>query len=172
LTATDLARLRGRIAEAEGDLAQADVHYATGAASPTAEPYARGRVLLAHGQLLRRRGRHADAVERLRRARAEFAVLGALPDVHLCDEELDACGERAATRADDHAGLTAAELSVAHLVTAGLSNKEAAARLYVSAKAVEYHLGHIYAKLGITSRRQLADRLSAGRGESSPIARS
>jgi DNA-binding CsgD family transcriptional regulator len=50
---------------------------------------------------------------------------------------------------------------VAQLVADGLSNREAAAQLYISAKAVEYHLGHIYAKLGITSRRQLASRLRA-----------
>ena len=49
---------------------------------------------------------------------------------------------------------------VAHLVAQGLSNRETADRLYVSVKAVEYHLGHIYAKLGISSRRQLAGRLA------------
>jgi len=42
-----------------------------------------------------------------------------------------------------------------------VSNREVAARQYVSVKAVEYHLGHIYAKLGITSRHQLADSLTA-----------
>jgi DNA-binding CsgD family transcriptional regulator len=45
------------------------------------------------------------------------------------------------------------------LVARGLSNREAAAELYVSAKAVEYHLGNVYAKLGIRSRRELRDLL-------------
>ena len=47
----------------------------------------------------------------------------------------------------------------ATLVAAGRSNREVAAELYLSVKAVEYHLGHIYAKLGIASRRQLGDAL-------------
>jgi DNA-binding CsgD family transcriptional regulator len=79
-----------------------------------------------------------------------------------CDRELASCGLRAPAGAGrDLLGLTAAELTVAHLVAQGLSNREVAARQYVSVKAVEYHLGHIYAKLGITSRRQLADSLTA-----------
>ena len=57
------------------------------------------------------------------------------------------------TRIDEHASLTPGELSVAHLVAQGLSNREVAARLYVSPKTVEYHLGYIFAKLHITSRR-------------------
>ena len=77
-----------------------------------------------------------------------------------CDEELSACGVVPKRGGVDALGLTATELTVAHLVAQGLSNRETAARLYVSAKAVEFHLGHIYAKLGITSRRQLAGRLT------------
>ena len=51
--------------------------------------------------------------------------------------------------------LTDRERDVALLVARGLSNPEVAAQLYVSRKAVEYHLGNIYAKLGIHSRREL-----------------
>ena len=47
---------------------------------------------------------------------------------------------------------------MARLVASGLSNKQAADRLTVSAKAVEYHLANIYAKLGMSSRSQLAAR--------------
>src|SRR3954454_21802787 len=126
-------------------------------------------MLLAHGRLLRRTGRAAAAAERLRAARTLLAELGAVPDVRVCDDELTACGERPTPAADDRLGLTGAELSVAHLVAQGLSNREVAARLYVSPKTVEYHLGHIYAKLDISSRRQLAGRLSGHRAESSPI---
>jgi len=52
---------------------------------------------------------------------------------------------------------------VAHLVAAGKSNREVGEELYLTTKAVEYHLGNIFTKLGIRSRHQLASRLS-GRG--------
>jgi DNA-binding CsgD family transcriptional regulator len=52
--------------------------------------------------------------------------------------------------------LTRAELEVAKLVSEGLGNKEVAARLFVSPRTVQAHLTHIYTKLGLTSRVQLA----------------
>jgi DNA-binding CsgD family transcriptional regulator len=55
--------------------------------------------------------------------------------------------------------LTETERSVAELVAGGLTNREAAAQLFLSWHTVDAHLRHIYAKLGITSRVQLA-RLS------------
>ena len=53
-------------------------------------------------------------------------------------------------------GLTAQELKVALAVAEGASNREAAAALFLSPKTVEFHLGNIYAKLGLRSRAQLA----------------
>jgi predicted ATPase/class 3 adenylate cyclase/DNA-binding CsgD family transcriptional regulator len=53
------------------------------------------------------------------------------------------------------ASLTPAELDIVNLVCEGLGNKEIAARSFVSARTVQAHLSHIYAKLGITSRVQL-----------------
>jgi len=50
---------------------------------------------------------------------------------------------------------------VARLVARGQSNREVAAELYVSVKAVEYHLGHVFDKIGIRSRRALPGRLAA-----------
>jgi len=47
---------------------------------------------------------------------------------------------------------------VATLVATGMTNKEVAANLYVSAKAVEFHMGNIFAKLGLSSRRELRQR--------------
>jgi len=61
-------------------------------------------------------------------------------------------------------GLTPAELAVARLVAMGRSNREAAAELFVSVKAIEFHLSNIFSKLGIHSRRGIADRLGAGDG--------
>ena len=54
------------------------------------------------------------------------------------------------------ASLTRAELDVVKLVSEGLGNKEVAARLFVSPRTVQAHLTHIYTKLGLTSRVQLA----------------
>jgi DNA-binding NarL/FixJ family response regulator len=51
--------------------------------------------------------------------------------------------------------LTSRETEVAHLVGKGLSNPEIAAELFISRKAVEYHLGNIYAKQGLHGRQEL-----------------
>jgi DNA-binding NarL/FixJ family response regulator len=56
--------------------------------------------------------------------------------------------------------LTPAEWRVAELAGDGLANKEIAQALFVSVKTVEGHLSHVYAKLGVRSRAQLARRLS------------
>jgi DNA-binding NarL/FixJ family response regulator len=52
--------------------------------------------------------------------------------------------------------LTPTELDVAGLVSEGLSNPEVASRLYVSRSTVKAHLAHIYAKLGVANRTELA----------------
>jgi DNA-binding NarL/FixJ family response regulator len=56
--------------------------------------------------------------------------------------------------------LTPQELQVAHIVTEGATNKEAAAALFLTPKTIEFHLAKIYRKLGVRSRTQLAHRLS------------
>jgi DNA-binding NarL/FixJ family response regulator len=56
--------------------------------------------------------------------------------------------------------LTPQELAVARLVATGMANREVAGELIVSPKTVEYHLGHVFAKLEIRSRTQLAIRLA------------
>jgi DNA-binding CsgD family transcriptional regulator len=69
--------------------------------------------------------------------------------------ELGTVGGR--TRQD---GLTPAEQRVAALVAAGRTNREVAAALFVGERTVETHLTHVYAKLGIRSRTELARTLS------------
>jgi DNA-binding NarL/FixJ family response regulator len=71
-------------------------------------------------------------------------------------EELAACHLPAdPARKQAALALTSRETEVAHLVGKGLSNPEIAAELFISRKAVEYHLGNIYAKCGLNGRQQL-----------------
>ena len=115
------------------------------------------RLLLAHGRLLRRLSRRSDAAELLGRARTLFADLRATPFTERADQELAACHlprSRAAEK-KSYLELTSRETEVAHLVGKGLSNPEIAAELFISRKAVEYHLGNIYAKCGLHGRQEL-----------------
>ncbi len=65
-------------------------------------------------------------------------------------------------------GLTPTEIVVAGLVATGRTNQQAAGELFVSVKAIEYHLTNIYAKLGIRSRRDIHPALH-GAAESAPV---
>jgi DNA-binding CsgD family transcriptional regulator len=58
----------------------------------------------------------------------------------------------------DHPALTPREREVVRLVAQGMTSREVAAALYVTPKAISYHLGNVFAKLGVTSRRQLWGR--------------
>jgi DNA-binding NarL/FixJ family response regulator len=123
-------------------------------------PFERGMLEAAYGRFLRRIGRRADAVSALEAAQARFAHLDARPFLDRCRRDLDTCCRASERRqAGPRATLTRQELAVARLVAAGGTNREAAAKLVVSVKTIEYHLGNVYAKLGVTSRTQLALRL-------------
>ncbi|MGP3918140.1 AAA family ATPase [Nonomuraea sp. 10N515B] len=121
-------------------------------------PLEEARVLLDLGRLLRRTGRRRAAAERLGAARAIFERLGARPLVDRCAQELAACGLEA--QATVRLGLTPQELSTATLVAHGLTNRQIATELLISVKTVEYHIGKIYTKLGISSRVALAAKVA------------
>jgi Response regulator containing a CheY-like receiver domain and an HTH DNA-binding domain len=71
--------------------------------------------------------------------------------------ELDATGERGCKRNVETASdLIALEAQIARLVSDGCSNREVASQLFISGSTVEYHLGKVYRKLGVSSRTQLA----------------
>jgi DNA-binding CsgD family transcriptional regulator len=96
----------------------------------------------------------------VRAAHDVFSILGARPFLRASQAELAGAGLRPRPGGDPGLPeLTAQELRVARLVASGLSNREAAAALYVSPKTVEYHLAHAFAKLGVRSRHQLTTRI-------------
>ncbi|MCF3103066.1 AAA family ATPase [Streptomyces roseoverticillatus] len=119
--------------------------------------YDRARTELLLGERLRRDRRAAEARPHLRHAAEAFHRMGALPWERRARGELRAAGETAGP--DGPAaldGLTAQELRIARLVAEGVSNRDVAARLFLSPRTVEYHLYKVYPKLGISSRTELA----------------
>jgi DNA-binding CsgD family transcriptional regulator len=161
-----LAWLQGWLAEQQGQPEQAlEIYASTSDLTDNMSPVYTARLLLAHGRLLRRMSRRSDAAELLGRARGLFADLRATPFTARADQELAACRlprSRAAEK-KSYLELTSRETEVAHLVGKGLSNPEIAAELFISRKAVEYHLGNIYAKYGIHSRQKLRRLVSQWR---------
>ena len=83
--------------------------------------------------------------------------------------ELAATGETARKRTVETSGqLTAQETQIARLARDGLSNPEIGARLFISARTVQYHLGKVFTKLGISSRSQLDRALPVDPETTSP----
>jgi len=159
---TQTAWLRGSLAMARGDLDHADEVMRTARHAPRDQslPFYRGLLDLQHGRCLSRLHRHAAAVDAVRAAHDVFGVLGARPFLRASEAELTAEGLRSRPGGGPGLpGLTAQELRVARLVASGLSNREAAAELYLSPKTVEYHLAHAFTKLGVRSRHQLTSRI-------------
>lgn len=152
------ACLRGTLAMFRGDLGRADQVLRAGrrAARGVPLPFHRAVMDLQHGRCLVRLQRRKDAIDAVRAARDTFSGLRAEPFIRACESELNALGLRSWPGDDpDLPGLTAQELRVARLVASGMSNREAAAQLYLSPKTVEYHLAHAFTKLGVRSRHQL-----------------
>jgi DNA-binding CsgD family transcriptional regulator len=117
----------------------------------------RARTELAFGEYLRRARRRVDARGHLRAALTLFVELGAVPWAERAAQELRASGETARRRDVSTAvELTAQERQVAALVRQGLSNRDAAAQLFVSPRTVDFHLRNVFSKLGVTSRAELA----------------
>jgi DNA-binding CsgD family transcriptional regulator len=120
------------------------------------------RTRLAYGEWLRRAARRVDARSQLRAALDDFEELGAARWAERAAVELAATGETVYRRdADLRSLLTPQELQVSLLLVEGRTTRETAAALFLSPKTVEYHLRKVYTKLGIGSRAELADVLSA-----------
>jgi len=127
----------------------------------TPDAFERAKTLLANGSRLRRSRRRVAARFPLREAFAIFDRLGAAPFANATGIELRATGERPHGRgASLLADLTPQELQIATMLAGGRSTREAASALFLSPKTVEYHLRHVYTKLNVHSREDLARVLS------------
>jgi DNA-binding CsgD family transcriptional regulator len=130
----------------------------------TLDAFELARTQLTYGAWLRRARRRVDARPHLREAVAGFDALGAAGWADQAAAELKATGETARRRVPSTADeLTPQERQIAVLLVDGHSIREAAARLFLSPKTVEYHLRKVYAKLGIHSRAELAAQLTPTR---------
>ena len=149
-------RCRALLVAARGDLEAADALLleALDAHDAVGDPLGRARTLLALGTIRRRARRRRAARDVLEAAGALFHELGAAGFAELVRRELAQVGGRVR-----QPGLTAAEIRVAELVAAGGTNREVAAALFLTERTVASHLTHIYAKLGVRSRTELARTL-------------
>ncbi|WP_019632976.1 helix-turn-helix transcriptional regulator [Actinomadura atramentaria] len=122
-------------------------------------PFERARTELLYGEWLRRHRRRADARVPLRSALETFERLRATPWADRTRGELRAAGDPGASpvvNGDVLDRLTPQERQVVRLAAAGTSSREIAAQLFLSPRTVEYHLYKAYPKLGVSSRRELA----------------
>jgi DNA-binding CsgD family transcriptional regulator len=148
-----VSRCRGLVAAARGDVvgALALLEQAVSEHEAVGDPFGRARALLALGIIRRRHRRKREARDAIEAALTEFETIGAAGWAATARAALGHIGGR--TREQ---GLTTAERRVAALVAAGRTNKEVAAALFLGERTVETHLSHVYAKLGIRSRAELA----------------
>jgi len=152
------ARCRGLLAATDGDEQAALEHFAHALREHERMPgpFERGRTLLALGTTERRAKRKRAARQSLDQALAIFEQLGASVWAERTNAELARIGGHTTAL-----GLTPTERRVAELVAKGQKNREVAAALFVSVRAIEANLTRIYAKLGVRSRSELAHRLES-----------
>ena len=128
-----------------------------------AMPLAEAETSVLYGRFLRQGGRLVRARGVLHQALAALEGTGARRLQAMAHEELALAGGRR-SRAGATGQLTAMELRTAELAGQGLTNAQIARQLFLSVKTVEYHLSRAYAKLGLTSRRDLIHASGAGEG--------
>ena len=145
-----LAASRGDLAEAQSSL-----EHATQAHDRVQQPFELARTLLVFGEVLRRAKQKRSARDALDRAAAMFDELGTPIWAARARTSLARISGRSAPAGE----LTETERQIAHLAAEGKTNREVAEVLFLSQKTVEANLSRAYRKLGIRSRRQLAERL-------------
>ncbi|MFB6977641.1 ATP-binding protein [Streptomyces scopuliridis] len=151
--------LSGRLSQAHGEDKRARDLFEEGLSLPASSddpPLHRAMLAHSHGRLLGQAGEHHRAAAHFAQARDLFAALGAQP---FLTRYRDDFADRP-SGSHHAAGLPLSELTdrerdISLLIGRGLTNREIAARLFISSKTVEYHLSHVYQKLSLSGRRQL-----------------
>jgi DNA-binding CsgD family transcriptional regulator len=128
------------------------------------------RAHLLYGEWLRRENRRVDARAQLRAAYDELTTIGMEAFAERARGELLATGEHVRKRTvQTRDELTPQERQIARQARDGLSNAEIGAKLFLSPRTVEWHLGKVFVKLGISSRNKLTSALSDGETATVPV---
>ena len=123
-----------------------------------------------YGEWLRREGRRVDAREQLRTAHNMFAAISMETFAERARRELIATGEKVRKRSvETRDQLTPQEEQIALLARDGRTSPEIGAQLFLSERTVEWHLGKIFTKLGVGSRRELHAALVGPGQQDQPI---
>jgi DNA-binding CsgD family transcriptional regulator len=163
----DSALGRAAVARARGLLAPGDEfrkHFADAfeANAQSSDRWSLARTRLCFGERLRRAGHRVEARGELRQALETFEACGAVAWAEHTRRELRASGEKLRRRESwEREQLTPQELQIAFHVARGMTNREVGTALFLSHKTIEFHLGRIYRKLGISSRAELIRRFGA-----------
>ena len=155
------AAARSRALLAEGGAAEQEYREAIERLSRTRMATHLARARLSYGEWLRRENRRIDARDQLRPAYEAFASMGTQAWAERARRELLATGEKVRKRTEDTRDqLTPQEEEIAQLARDGRTNPEIGAQLFIGARTVEWHLRKVFAKLDISSRRELDQALS------------
>jgi DNA-binding CsgD family transcriptional regulator len=162
--------VRSRALLSEGETAENCYREAIERLSRTRMRPAVARAHLLYGEWLRRENRRRDARAELRTAHSLFTTMGIEGFAERARRELLATGDTVRKRTVETVSeLTAQEAHIARLAAGGRTNAEIGAQLFLSTRTVEWHLGKVYTKLGVGSRREL--RRALGRlGQADPQA--
>jgi DNA-binding CsgD family transcriptional regulator len=130
------------------------------------------RAHLLYGEWLRRERRGLDAREQLRHAHKLFTEFGMEAFAERARIELEATGEHARKRTvETRDDLTPQEAQISRLAADGATNRDIAARLFISPSTVDYHLRKAYRKLGVKSRHQLTQHVLQPGAHTNPAGR-
>ncbi len=155
------AAARSRALLAEGRAAEEEYREAIERLSRTRMATHLARARLSYGEWLRRENRRIDARNQLRPAFEAFVSMGTQALAERARRELVATGEKVRKRTEDTRDeLTPQEEEIAQLARDGRTNPEIGAQLFIGARTVEWHLRKVFAKLDISSRRELDQALS------------